>query len=406
MITEKPELIAPSGDWSSLLSAVKAGADSVYFGVKDINMRQSARNFDILEIKKIMDILHDSGKKGYLALNTIVYDNELGKVRKILEEAKKRKVDAVVLWDMAVLSIARELGLEIHLSTQASVANFEALKFFADQGVKRVVLARECGLCAIRNITGRIRKEKIDCEIETFIHGALCVSISGRCFLSQHSFSKSANRGECYQPCRRGFVIKSEGAEEDCEYILGHNYILSPKDLCTIGFIEELIRSGIRAFKIEGRMRPPEYVSRVTSVYRTAIDAFFRGELTADLKKQLSRKLEMSFNRGFEEGFYFEKPGELGGIVSRGYEKVYLGEIKRFYKRIGVAEVELTCGSLTTGQKILITGKKTPAAFSEVSEMEIDHKSVVSAGKGTSAGIKLPFAVSPGDKVFLWKEEK
>ncbi|MEA3489087.1 MAG: peptidase U32 family protein [Candidatus Omnitrophota bacterium] len=405
MDVKKPELVAPSGDWSSLYSAVASGADAVYFGIKGMNMRDTASNFDILELSRLMDFLRSEGRKGYLALNVIVYENELKKVKRILEAALESGVDAVILWDMSVLSMARDLGLRIHLSTQASVSNFRALKTYCSLGVKRAVLARECTLSDIREMIRGIREEKIDCGIETFIHGAMCVSVSGRCFLSHHSFGKSSNRGQCIQPCRREFTISDADpvSEEGCEYVLGKDYILSTKDLCTIGFLDRMIESGIDAFKIEGRMRPPEYVRTVTSVYREAIDSFFEGKFTETLKEDLLGRLRQSFNRGFDDGFYFGAPDEPGEANQKGYEKVYLGEVVKFYKKIGVAEVLIRREALMPGQKILVTGNRTPASFAEVSEMQIEHKTVDFAGKGMSVGVKLPFAARPKDKVYLWQ---
>ncbi|MBU0683580.1 MAG: U32 family peptidase [Candidatus Omnitrophota bacterium] len=397
----KPELTAPAGDWASLYSAVESGADAVYFGIKGINMRHSADNFDVLEIKKVMKVLHENGVKGYLALNVVVYDSEISKIKRILKEAKKSKVDAVILFDAAVLSLSKNAGLKMHLSTQASVSNFESVKFFSAIGIKRIVLARECTLEGIRDIIKKCRKEKVDCEIETFVHGAMCVSISGRCFLSHQSFLKSANRGECIQPCRREFIITDR--DNECDYVLGENYLLSPRDLCTMKFIDVLLKSGINAFKIEGRMRSPEYVRIVTSAYRRAIDAFMAGNLTEDLKEKLFQELKCAFNRGFEEGFYFGTPGGLGETAESLYEKSYVGEVIKFYKKISVAEISVMSGELKKGDKILITGKRTPAGFAEVKEMEIKHKSVDVVGKGTYVGIKLPFLVCPKDKVFLWR---
>ena len=402
MVQNKPELVSPAGNWSSLYSAVEAGADSIYFGVKGMNMRQAADNFDIQEMKKIMRFLHKKGKRGYLALNIIIYNNELGKVKRILKAAANSKVDSVILWDMAVLSAAKENGLKVHLSTQASVSNFAALKFYHSLGVRRIVLARECTLLDIKDIMQKIKKEKINCEIEAFIHGAICVSVSGRCFLSQSSFAKSANRGECLQPCRRKFVITS--AEDGSSYVLGKDYVLSTRDLCTMGFIDSLIESGIKAFKIEGRMRSPEYVSGVTACYRTAIDAFTQKRLTKKLKKDLIKKLTKNYNRGFSEGFYFGQPDDLGGHHKRTYEKIYLGDVRKFYRKLGVAEILIRNKDLRPNTKILITGKTTPASFAKVSEMEIDHKPVYFADKGKAVGVKLPFIVRPNDKVFIWRE--
>lgn len=395
-----PELISPAGDWSSVQSAIAAGADSVYFGVKGLNMRNSASNFDMLEMKKLMDMLHLAGKKGYLTLNVVLYNRDIDKAKKILDEAVSAGVDAVVLWDMAAMSLARERGISVHISTQAGISNFTALKEYASMGAEKVVLARECGLEDIREIVSRIEEEGINCGIETFIHGAMCVSISGRCFLSQHTFSKSANRGECLQPCRREFLIVDE--DKECEYILGKDYILSPKDLCTIGFIDELIEAGIHAFKIEGRMRSPEYVKAVTSAYRKAIDMYSEGKLTSGVKEELLVGLAATFNRGFSEGFYHGVPDDTGGVAAGDYEKIYVGEVIKFYKKIKVAEILVNTRGLRKGQKILISGKSTGAQFAVINQMEIDHKSVDEVKKGERVGINLPFDVRARDKVFLW----
>ena len=283
MNVHKPELVCPAGNWSSLKSAVLNGADSVYFGVKGFNMRHLARNFDMLEIKKVMAYLREHRKKGYLALNVIVMNDQIESVHKILKEAKSCRVDGIILWDMAVFSLAKKMRLPIHLSTQASVSNRESIRYYAKLGVRRIVLARECKLADIRQIIRYIKKTRLPLKIEAFIHGAMCVSISGRCFLSQYSFGKSANKGECLQPCRREYLIQDQ--EEGNQYILGKDYVLSPKDLCTIDFIDQLIEAGIDSFKIEGRIRSAEYVKITTSVYRKAIDAYFEGSLTRSLKK-------------------------------------------------------------------------------------------------------------------------
>lgn len=402
---KRPELVSPAGDWSSLYSAVEAGADSVYFGVKELNMRGLAENFDVLEIKKIMDFLRKSNKKGYLALNVIVFNEEINKVEKILREAKKREIDAVILWDMAVFSLAKQFGLKAHLSTQASVSNFEALKFYACQGVERVVLARECSLVDIRNINRQIKKEKLNCAVEAFIHGAMCVSISGRCFLSEYTFSKSANRGVCFQPCRRQFLITD--TQDQTQYVLGKDYVLSPKDLCTINFIDELIAAGIDAFKIEGRIRSPEYIKVVTSVYRRAIDSFFDHKLDDKLKKKLARELGEVYNRGFSDGFYFHRPhGAVSRKLENTCEKIFIGEVHKVYKKIGVAEVSVRKHRLEVGQEILVTGKNNSAQFGKVEQLQINRKFVPSAEKGALAGVKFSFLVKPKDKVFLWREKK
>ncbi|MCF7908758.1 MAG: U32 family peptidase [Candidatus Omnitrophica bacterium] len=400
----KPELVAPAGNWSALKSAVNSGADSVYFGVKGLNMRNLASNFDLSEIKKLVSVLHKSKKRAYLALNVIIYNKEINKVKKILTEAKKGKVDGVILWDMAVFKLAKELDLPIHLSTQASVSNFLALKNYSAQGVKRVVLARECRLSEIKAIASEIKKQAINCKIEAFVHGAMCISVSGRCFLSEYSFSKSANRGECLQPCRRKFLITD--SDDESQYILGKDYLLSPKDLCTIDFIDQLIESGISAFKIEGRIRSSEYVSVVTSVYRRAIDAYFFGCLTKKLKAELKKELATVYNRGFSSGFYFGKPKDsTSRNLDSSYEKVYVGEVIKFYKKIGVAEIWVRDHDLKKGDRILCVGKATPASFAMVSDIQINHAFVDQLKRGEKGGLKVPFTLKRNDKVFIWRKK-
>ena len=397
-----PELLSPAGDWSSLYSAVENGADSVYFGIKNINMRHMASNFDLLELDKVMGYLHKNKVKGYLTLNTIISDSELLKVDRILKAAKKAGVDAVILWDMAVLKMAKDLGLVIHISTQASVANFESLKMYSGLGAKRVVLARECTLAEIKKIISKIEKEKIDCSVETFIHGAMCVSISGRCFLSQYTFGKSANKGQCLQPCRREFLITDKDGES--QYILGEDYVLSPKDLCSIDFIDELVAAGIASFKIEGRMRSAEYVKVTTNCYRKAIDACIKGKYTKKLKAGLKEELAKVFNRGFHSGFYFGKPSDdKSNRLEHSYEKIFLGEVTRFFKKIGVAEIRLRTASLSVGEQVLFIGKSTPADSVRVDEIQSNNEFVKSAKKGETIGVKLPFVVKPRDKVFIWR---
>jgi putative protease len=394
------ELTAPAGSWCALRSAVASGADSVYFGVKGLNMRQTAANFEMLEIKKVAELLHENKKKAYLALNVIIYNSEIRKVTTILKAAAQAKVDGVILWDMAVFSIAKKLGLNIHISTQASVSNFESFKYYAKCGASRIVMARECSLADIKEIAEKAKQHKLKCDIECFVHGAMCVSVSGRCFLSHQAFGKSANRGECLQPCRRMFSI--EDIDKETQYRLGNDYILSPKDLCTIGFFDKMIEAGIKVFKIEGRNRPPEYVSEVTACYREAIDAYYEKRLNTKLKNSLIKRLKKSYNRGFENGFYLGKPDTLGGTVQKKYEKVYLGEVTKFYSKISVAEILIRKGPLNIGDSILVTGKRIPATHCIVKEMQIDHKVVASAKKGARVGIKLPLRAYPKDKVFLY----
>ena len=402
--TKKPELLAPAGDWPSLLSALKSGCDSIYFGVKGFNMRHLAANFDVLEFKKIINEIHKCSCRGYLALNVVVYDGELSKIKRILKEAKRSGVDGVICWDMSVVSEALSLGIKVHLSTQASVSNYQALKKYNELGVKRIVLARENSLLDIKTIIGKIKKEKLDCEIEVFVHGAMCISVSGRCFLSESTFSKSANRGACLQPCRREYrIVDTEG---ECEYDLGSDYVLSPKDLCTVEFIDKLIELGVDSFKIEGRIRSPEYVGVVTSVYRRAIDAYFSGDLNKQIKTQLLNELKSVYNRGFSSGFYLGAPKDsISRELEHTHEKIYVGEVVKFFKKISVAEVRVHSHSLSQGDEILCFGKNTPASFAKVNDIQINHEFVKKLDKGQIAGIKLPFIVKRKDKVFIWRKK-
>jgi U32 family peptidase len=393
------ELSAPAGDWCSLRTAVAEGADSVYFGVRSLNMRQGAKNFDVLEIGKIMRFLHENNKKGYLALNSIIYNEDISRSKKILHACKKYDVDAVILWDMALLSMAISLGLDIHLSTQAGVANADSFAFYASLGIKRIVLARECTISDIAKIAKTIKKEHASCQLEAFVHGAMCVSVSGRCFLSHEAFGKSANRGECLQPCRRMFYI--EDVEGETSYRIGPNYILSPKDLCTIPFLDRLLDAGISVLKIEGRNRSAEYVKEVTGCYREAITAYHNKSLSAELKGKLVKRLELVYNRGLDSGFYLGKPGALDNKLETRYEKIYVGEVKRFFSRLNVADILIRKGPIYKGSKILITGKNTPADYCIIKEMQQNKKPVNSADKGMRIGVKLSFKVHVKDKVFL-----
>jgi putative protease len=401
MTTNIPELIAPVGDWPSLHAALQNGADGVYFGLKDLNMRDNADSFEINELKKVVAAAQEMQVKTYLTLNAIVFDDEVVKVRKIVREAKKAGITAIICWDMSVLTIACDEGVVVHLSTQASVSNFEAAKYYAGLGVKRIVLARECSLEQIKAIIHAINEEGLDVEIETFIHGALCISISGRCFMSEYLFGESANRGKCLQPCRRKYrVIDLEG---EAELELEDGYVLSPKDVCTLPFIDKLIEAGIQAFKIEGRMRSPEYVATVTRVYRDALRDYSEGRLTEMKKADYVKALATVYHRGFSNGFYFGRPAgdlaEVSGSIAT-TTKHYIGEVRKYFAKIGVAEVHVRNDGLQAGDKILITGDQTGAQETVADQMEIDHEKIEFACKGDLIAVKLPFAVKRGDKFF------
>ena len=395
----KPELLSPVQDLVSLKAAIQAKADAVYFGIKELNMRATAKNFRLKDLKQITDIAHKNKIKAYLTLNTIIYDNEINQLKEILKKAKQAKIDAIIAWDLAVINEANKLNLKIHISTQSSLANFEAIKTLKKsfKNIERVILARELHLDQIKSIISKLKKEKINIKIETFIHGAMCVSISGRCFLSQNIFNKSANRGKCLQPCRRKYLIKD--IEEAHELEIGEDYIISPKDLCTLPFIEKLIKAGISSFKIEGRNRSPEYVKTVTEVYREAIDNKNHN------KTNLLKKLKTVYNRGFSKGFYLGKPLQewsktYGSKATK--KKIYIGFIKNFYKKIKVAEIKIESHGLKLGDTLMIQGNKTGVFEEKVKSMEINHKQVKQVKKGR-VGIKLKKIARENDKVFIIK---
>jgi len=394
----KPELLSPVQDPVSLQAALDAGADSVYFGIKELNMRMGAKNFTIKDIRKVTELCHKRKVKAYLTLNTIVYDAELKNVIAILKEAKKSKIDAIIAWDFLVIYEADKLNIPVHISTQASIANFEAIKTLKKQfkNFKRVVLARELDLKQITSIIKKIKEKKLGVEIETFVHGAMCVSVSGRCFLSQEIFGKSANRGECLQPCRRKYLIKD--VEEAHELELGEEYVMSPKDMCTLPFLDRLVKAGIHAFKIEGRNRSPEYAKTVTEVYREAID-----NPKAD-KKKLMEKLKTVYNRGFSSGFYLGKPIDewakvYGSKATK--KKELLGYVKNYYQKIGVAEIKLLHDDLKIGDMIMFQGNKTGIFEQKVESMQINSKNIACVKKGKSLGLKTIKKTRENDKVFL-----
>ncbi len=383
-----------------LIAAVEAGTDSVYLGIKGLNMRERANNFSNEDLKKITEYSHKNKVKVYLTVNTIVFDEELKTIKDVLVAAKKAKIDAIICWDLAVISLCKKLGLEIHLSTQASTSNTESIKLYKKLGVKRFVLARECSLDQIKKLT------KI-ANIEVFAHGAMCVSISGRCFLSQFLYGDktSANRGKCIQPCRRSYIVKDP--ETNKELKLENNYIMSPKDLCTLPFIEKLINAKISCLKIEGRARSPEYVKFVIESYREAIDAYYSKTLNKTLKKKLMKKLKTVYNRGFSSGFYLGKPinewtEDYGNQATK--KKVYLGKITNFYKKISVAEIRIDTGKIKVGDNILIIGPTTGVHEQKVSGIQIDKKKTPkSAKKGQVIGIKVTKLCRKNDQVYLFE---
>ncbi len=400
---KKPELLSPAGDYASLIAAIKSGADAVYFGIDELNMRMNAKNFRLSEINKIVDLCHKNHVKAYLTLNTIVYDEEIKRIKKILDKAKKSKIDAIIAWDLSIINEARKRKIPVHLSTQASISNTEAARFFKKLGVNRIVLARELNLEQIK----KIKKNLPKLEIECFVHGAMCVSISGRCLISHSLFGKSANRGECLQPCRRKYKIVD--VEEGHELELGESQVISPKDLCALSFIDKLIEAKIDAFKIEGRNRSPEYVKTVVECYRKAIDSYFEKKFNKKLAEELIKKLKTVYNRNFSSGFFMGKPINEWVDVhgSKAVEKkMAIGMIANFYSKKNVANIKILSCDLKTGDRILIIGDKTGVIEEVIESMEINHRKIEIAKKGQNVGVLLKNKAREGDEVYKVIESK
>ncbi len=402
------ELIAPAGDMTCLQTALNAGADGVYFGAEGYNMRAGSSNFIISDFPALKALCNKFNAKSYLALNTIVYDGELKKMTQTVAAAKTEGFDAVICSDMAVVEACRKAEMPFHISTQASVSNYTAVKFYAGLGAKMIVLARELTLEQVRHITGKIKADGLDVRIECFVHGAMCVAVSGRCFMSQDVFGRSANRGQCVQPCRRQYIITDPEENEELE--IGTDYVMSPKDLCAVEFIDVLIDAGISGFKIEGRSRSPEYVNTVTAAYRKAIDFCkehrhdpeFRTQYSA-LTGRLKKELALVYNRGFSDGFYFGKPidawtREYGSLAAE--KKIFIGDVKKYYPKAGVAEIVICARGLNSGDKLSILGYKTGTVTVMADSFYTNDLAASAAAKGDSVTIKCP-KVKKHDKVYV-----
>ena len=406
--------MSPAGDWVSLRAALDAGCDAVYFGVQGFNMRAGADNFIAASLGKIARLCRAAGARSYLALNTIVYEGEIGKIRALLARARAAQIDAVICWDYAVIGHARSLGLPVFASTQMSVSNSASLlELYRQFGIKRFVLARECSLDDMMKIRRSLAKalgaQAREIEIEVFAHGAMCVSVSGRCFLSQFEHGKSANRGECLQTCRREFIVHD--VLRGHELAIGNHYILSPKDLCVLPFIEKLIEAGASSFKIEGRSRSPEYVATVTGAYRRAVDFYcdHRGEPDFKprfeaLKHELLGELARVYNRGFSSGFYLGRPIDQwhdveGSIATT--RKEYAGSVTNFYKKHGAAEIRVESNEFAPGDEIMFQGATTGVFSQTVEAIEINRMRVDRARKGASVAVKTDRQVRRGDKVYV-----
>lgn len=411
-----PELMAPAGDFICLSAALQSGADAVYFGLKGSNMRAGAKNFELSDLKRIVGECRKFNAKCYLTLNTIYFDDEQKSLRKQISAAKKAGVDAVIAWDFSVLEIAKEIGMEVFLSTQASAANATAIaSIYRNYGVRRFVLARECSLESIKLIRSKLVKilgnaaEEI--KIEAFAHGAMCVSVSGRCFLSQFYCGKSANRGECLQPCRREYQI-IDTAVGDPSFVLGTNYVLSPKDLMTLEFVEKLISAGVNSLKIEGRNRNASYVSATVSAYRKALN-FYRdnkgkknfSQEFKELKAQLCQSLKQTFNRGFSDGFFMGKP--IGDWTSDGNKasakKRILGHVLNYFSKLGVAEISIDDASLNKGDTVQLEGETTGFLTFVADSIQCEGKPIDKACKGMKVAVKVPQKVRKNDRLFILK---
>ncbi len=413
------EIMAPAGNFECLHAAIQGGADSVYFGVERLNMRShSANNFRMSDLKEICSICREHGVKSYLTLNIVLYNDDLEDMRQTLDAAREAGITAVIASDMAAILYAREIGLEVHISTQLSVSNFEALKFYSKYA-DVIVLARELNLHQVKEIKERIREEGIKgpsgrpVEIEMFAHGALCMAISGKCYLSLHEYGASANRGSCYQICRRGYEVTD--LETGNRLVVDNKYIMSPKDLCTIEFMDKIIDAGVTVFKIEGRARSAEYVKRTASCYRRAADAVCEGRYSPELAAELKKELSEVFNRGFWDGYYQgARLGEwsevYGSKATR--KKVYSGKITNWFGKIGVAEILVESAPLKTGDRILVMGPSTGVVEMDVPEIRVDLKPVSEAVKGEYCSIPVDASLLEGcdgklrrsDKVYIWAE--
>lgn len=408
----KPEILAPAGDWTTLTAALDAGCDAVYFGITGMNMRAGAGNFSAAAMPRLVRRCRAAGARAYLALNTIVREQEIARATGLVARAAAAGVDAVICWDFAVIQAAHEAGLPVHVSTQMSLANSAAISVLARHcHVRRLVLARECTLADIRTIRRRLLQSGATVQLEAFAHGALCVSLSGRCFLSQFCYGKSANQGACLQPCRREYYISA--TDEDLSFRLGPSYLLSPRDLCTLPFIEQLLDAGIAALKIEGRNRSPEYVAAVTRAYRQAVDAWCAGDRGrhftrsfAALKTELMATLQRVYNRGFSPGFYLGRPLDDWTAASGSnatMRKHYCGRVLKYFRKAGVAEIRVESTGFKTGDELLIQGPATGSLTQQADSIEIDHCKIRHARKGSLVALKTGQPVRKNDKVYVVK---
>lgn len=408
------EIMSPVGSYESLSAAIHAGAGSVYFGVGKMNMRsRSAANFTHEDLQKITDICREHNVKSYLTVNTIVYNNELDEVKRLLDLAKECGVSAIIASDFAVLTYCQQIGLEIHISTQCNITNIEAVRFFS-RFADVVVLGREVALAQAAEIVRQIERDQIRgprgelVRVEMFVHGALCMAVSGKCYLSLDNYNAPANRGACLQPCRRGYIVKD--MESDMELAIENKYIMSPKDLCTIGFLDKMLKAGVSILKIEGRGRSAEYVKVTTECYHEAARAIEDGTFTQEKVAGWMERLKSVFNRGFWDGYYL---GRTMGEWSERYGshattvRHHVGKVTNYYTKIGVAEITVEADCISVGDTLVFEGATTGVYEVKVDEVRVDLKPVPTADKGSVCSIATDL-LRRGDKVYkkIWIQDE
>lgn len=403
--------MAPVGSWESLAAALSAGTDAVYFGIEGLNMRsRSSSNFSTDDMRKIVEECNSKGVKTYLTVNTIVYDEDLLRMREIIDAAKESGVSAIIASDMAAILYARRIGQEVHISTQVNVTNIEAVEFYS-RFADVMVLARELNLdqvsaihkeIASRNLTGPAGRP---IRLEMFCHGALCMAVSGKCYMSLHEMNSSANRGACNQICRRSYTVRDR--ETDEELVVDNKFIMSPKDLKTIHFLDKMVEAGVRVFKIEGRARGPEYVHEAVECYSEALEAVCNGTFSAEKVAGWDSRLEKIFNRGFWNGYYLgqrlgEWSSKYGSSATR--TKVYAAKAIRYFPKIGIGEFQMEAGSLRVGDEVVITGPTTGALILNIEELRVDLKPVEEVKKGDRFSMPVPSKVRASDRLYRWSQ--
>ncbi|MBK6344910.1 MAG: U32 family peptidase [Bacteroidales bacterium] len=402
------EIMSPAGSFESLMAAIQGGAGSVYFGAGQLNMRaRSSSNFSPDDIRQITEICRKNEVKSYLTLNTIIYDNELRMMREMVDLAKESGVSAIIASDLSVIEYARKKGVEIHISTQCNITNIEAVRFYA-RYADVMVLARELNISQMEAITGAIREQNItgpsgkQVQIEVFIHGALCMAVSGKCYISLDNFNASANRGACQQPCRRAYEVKDKDHQIELE--IDNKYIMSPKDLMTLPIIDRLLDAGVTVLKIEGRGRSAEYVKTVTRTYHEAVEAWKNKQFTREKVNSWTHEVDKVYNRGFWGGYYLgEKTGEwserYGSQATQ--KKVYVGKVVNFFSKLNVAEIKVESHSLNVGDNILVIGPTTGAYEATLNELRVELNPVTKSSKGENCSIAVTGTLRRGDKVYL-----